>query len=534
MVRDAAGGKPRTLTEIGLGTFVDPRDQGGKINAKTTEDLVEVMEIDGKDVLAYKTPRIDVAIIRATTADPTGNLTIEDEAVPLDLLSMATAARNNGGVVIAQVARIAAAGALRSCDVVVPGCLIDCVSVATNSANHMQTYATQADPSLSGRVRVPLSSGEPMPLDSRKIIARRAAFELIPNCVVNLGVGMPEGVSSVAAEEGILDCITLTSEAGVIGGMPQTGANFGTGRNADCLVGMPQQFDFYDGGGMDIAFLGLAQADREGNLNVSKFGPKLPGCGGFINISQPARKVVFMGSLTAGGLAVALNEGLLHIESEGRAQKFVERVEQITFSGRQARANQQPVLFITERCVFDLTDEGLRLIEVAPGIDVEKDIVAQMGFRPIVEDTPRRMDERIFAPEPMGLKAELLEVRLEDRIFYDTDQHILFLNFENLEVDTMEAIREFADLVDSTLSGVEKRVDVIINYEGFDVLPELLDAYLTAAQELHDQHFERVTRYTTSAFMRMKLGDSLRERGLSAHLYESPAEAGAALRRIRD
>jgi propionate CoA-transferase len=531
MVRDAAGAKPGTLTSIGLGTFVDPREQGGKLNARSTDDLVELLEIDGKDVLAYKTPQIDVAIIRASTADRTGNLSIEDEAVPLDLLSMATAAQNSGGVVIAQVARLVESGSLRPSDVAVPGCLIDSFAVTENPSNHMQTYVTQADPALSGRIRVPIASDEAMALDARKIIARRAAQELIPNCVVNLGVGMPEGVARVAAEEGLLEHITLTAESGVIGGMPQSGATFGTALNADCLVGMPQQFDFYDGGGMDIAFLGLAQADRKGNLNVSKFGPKLPGCGGFINISQPARKVVFMGTLTAGGLRVEVGDGLLRIKAEGRAPKFVEQVEQVTFSGRQATGRGQPVLYVTERCVFDLCDDGLRLIEVAPGLDIERDIVAHMGFRPIIEDPPSEMDARIFRAESMDLKAEILGVAIEDRVVYDAGQEILFVNFENLRVDSLEIIHAFEEHVGSLLGPLGKKVGAIVNYEGFDVLPEFFDAYLRAVRSIGDRYFEGVTRYTTSAFMRMKLGNSLEKRGLAAHLYESPVQAAAALRR---
>lgn len=282
---------------------------------------------------------------------------------------------------------------------------------------------------------------------------------------------------------------------------------------------------------MDIAFLGLAQADQEGNLNVSKFGPMLAGCGGFINISQPARKVVFMGTFTAGGLEVRVEDGVLRITNEGKSKKFIERVEQVTFSGKLAAANNQPVLFITERCVFDVTPKGLRLVEVAPGVDIQNDIVAQMGFQPIIEGSPKTMDKRIFSPRPMELRTEILNVRLEDRIAYDADQNILFVNMENLSVRSSDEIRAFRDLVGSLLDPVGKKVKAIVNYDGFDLVPELYDEYLNTVEEIVDKYYEKVTRYTTSTFIRMKLGDSFKERGMAAHLYECPVEAGATLKR---
>lgn len=534
MLRDAAAKKPRTLTRVGLDTFVDPRFEGGKVNEKTTEDLVELMVIDGEDVLAFKPPAIDVAIIRGTTAEPNGNLSFEDEALTLDTLAMAMAAQNNGGVVIAQVTQIAEPGTLKQREVRIPGVLIDCISLAIDPSNHMQTYATPNDAAFSGKLRVPLSQAVPLPLDVRKIIARRAAFELIPNCVVNLGVGIPEGVANIAAEENLLDLITLTAEPGVIGGVPAGGMDFGAARNADAIIDMPYQFDFYDGGGMDIAFLGLAQADQEGNLNVSRFGPMLAGCGGFINISQPAGKVVFMGTFTAGGLKVQAEDGKLSIIKEGRSRKFIQAVEQVTFSGRLAAARKQPVLFVTERCVMDVTPKGLRLVEVAPGIDIQKDILAQMDFKPIIEGTPKPMDGRLFLPGPMELKREILSVPIEDRVFYDADQNILFINFENLSVRSMDEINEFRDIIRTLLDPLGKKVDVIINYDGFDLLPELMDNYLDTVGELGDRYYGKATRYTTSAFMRMKLGDSFKERGMAPHVYECAAEAHAALKRKMD
>jgi len=268
---------------------------------------------------------------------------------------------------------------------------------------HWQTFAEVYNPSFSGETKVPMASVPPLEMSARKIIARRAAFELRPQATVNLGIGMPEGIASVANEEGVLDLVTLTAEPGVIGGMPAGGLNFGAAYNPQAIIFQPAQFDFYHGGGLDVAFLGLAQVDRAGNLNVSKFGPKLAGAGGFIDITQNAKKVVFAGTFTAGGIDVAVEGGRLLIRQEGRAMKFVRDVEQVTFSGTYAVERRQPVLYITERCVFELFPGGLKLIEVAPGIDVEKDILSQMAFTPIVGEDVRLMDARIFREPPMGL-----------------------------------------------------------------------------------------------------------------------------------
>ena len=356
-----------------------------------------------------------MAFIRASVADTDGNLSMEREALTQDTLAIAMAVKNSGGVVIAQVEYITEAGSIPPRQVKVPGILVDCVVVAP-PALHMQTFGTAYHPALAGTMRLPLEAVPPLPLDERKIIARRAAFELLPNAVVNLGVGMPEGVSGVANEERLLPYMTLTAESGVIGGVPGSHMDFGTSINASAVLDTNQQFDFYDGGGLDLAILGLAECDARGNINVSRFGPKLAGAGGFINITQNSRTVLFIGTFTAGGLRVRTGDGTLAIESEGKFRKFVDTLGQITFSGEYAaKAGNKKVLYITERCVFGLTAQGLELLEVAPGIDVERDILGQMAFRPIVRN-PQPMDARIFRPEPMGLKDSMLSITLLERI----------------------------------------------------------------------------------------------------------------------
>jgi propionate CoA-transferase len=401
-LREVAAGRPGLVTHIGLQTFIDPRIEGGRLNARTTENLIEVITLAGREWLLYRRFPLHVCFIRGTTADEKGNLTLEHEPAFLEVLPMAMATRNSGGIVIAQVKRLAKAGSLHPKMVKVPHTLVDHIVV---HPDQWQSVEREYDPALSGEVRVPISSLPPMELDERKVIARRAALEIaaLPRAILNMGVGMPDGIARVAAEEGIEDRMTATIEQGITGGIPAPGVIFGMSSNPEAIIDQGYQFDFYDGGGLDLAFLGLAEADQRGNVNVSKFHGRMPGVGGFVNISQGAKAVAFCGTFTAGGLEVEVGEGRLHIRKEGRFRKFVQRVEQITFSGEYATAQGQRVQFITERAVLVITREGLEVTEVAPGVELERDVIGQMAFRPRVAPDLKPMDERIFRDGLMGL-----------------------------------------------------------------------------------------------------------------------------------
>ena len=402
LFREIAAKRPGVITHVGLDTFVDPRLEGGKINqaARDAGDLVKLIELQGEQKLFYPSFPIHIAVIRATYADCHGNCTFEKEGAYAEALAQAQAAHNSGGKVIVQVEKVVSHGCLDARLVRIPGIYVDALVVGSPE-NHMQTFGTRYDPAFSGEVRIPLDALAPLPMGERKIIARRAAMELVPHAVTNLGIGMPEGVAAVAAEEG-MEGMVLTTEVGGIGGVPAGGKDFGASTNVDCILEQPTQFDFYDGGGLDVAFLGLAKMDRSGNINVSKFGPKIAGCGGFINITQNAKKVVYCGTFTAGGLKIAVGEGRLVIQQEGKVKKLIDLVEQVTFAGAYAVRHGQPVLYVTERAVFELTADGVELKEVAPGIDIQRDILSQMDFTPILKDV-KTMDARIFREERMGL-----------------------------------------------------------------------------------------------------------------------------------
>ena len=519
LYRDIAARRAGLLSRVGLRTFVDPRQEGGKLNARTTDDLVELLQVDGQEYLLYKAFPIHIALIRGTTADTNGNITMEREALTLDALPAAMAAKNSRGFVIAQVERIAQAGSLEARRVQVPGILVDCVVLA-DPENHRQTYGVAHSGAFSGQFRVPMDRIAPLPLDERKIMARRAAMELPMGGVVNLGIGMPEGVANVAAEENVLRHVTLTAEPGVIGGMPQGGLNFGAALNPEAVIQQNQQFDFYDGGGLDLAVLGMAQADAEGNVNVSRFGPRLAGAGGFINISQNARKVVFTGAFTAGGLITAIEDGQLRIVREGKSRKFIERVEQITFSGSFAGEAGQPVLYVTERCVLSRTAEGVELTEVAPGIDIDRDILAHMDFRPIVR-APQQMDPRLFRTEPMQLEQSLLGFSLSERISFDADRNTLFINYEGFQVRTTDDVELVRREVENRCKTIGQRIAVVVNYDGFTLDPMVSDAFFSMITYLQQRYYTSASRYTTSAFMRLKLGASLSERALAPHVFET-------------
>ena len=528
LYRSCASGSPGLFTRVGLHTYVDPRVGGGKVNTVTKEDLVKLVEVDGKEWLFYKATPINVALIRATSADPHGNLSMEKEALTLDVLAQAMAAHNNGGVVIAQVERIVADGSIKPKDVKVPGILVDCIVIADPPEMHRMNYGVMYDPGLAGEVRVTVDSLPKMELDERKIIARRAAFELPPNGVINLGVGAPDGVANVANEEKVTPLLVMTTEAGAVGGVLAGGSSFGSSANAHSIVDQNQMFDFYHGGGLDLTCLGMAECDSLGNVNTSKFGGKLNGCGGFIDISQNARAVVFAGTFTAGGLEVAIEDGKLRIIKEGRARKFVKQVEQVTFSGQYAAEKGQPVIYVTERCVFQLTDHGLELIEVAPGIDIERDILPHMAFKPHIHK-PISMNPALFREEPMDLLSDLLNLKLKDRISYDANRNVLSINLEAWSV------RKKADIVDLQKAIVEactaagRRVNAIVNQDGCRIAEDLYDEYADMVAYVNKHHYAEMARYATSELTRTKLQDALKRRGLKTKIYERADDALAVV-----
>jgi propionate CoA-transferase len=528
LYRSCAAGSPGLFTKVGLHTYVDPRLGGGKVNSTTKEDLVKLVEVEGKEWLFYKATPINVALIRATSADPLGNLSMEKESLTLDVLAQAMAAHNNGGVVIAQVERLVADGSIKPKDVKVPGILVDCVVVADPPEMHRMNYGVMYDPALAGEVRVTVDSLPKMKLDQRKIIARRAAFELPPNGVINLGVGAPDGVANVANEEKVTPYLVMTTEAGAVGGVLAGGSSFGSSANAHAILDQNQMFDFYHGGGLDLTCLGMAECDSLGNVNTSKFGGKLNGCGGFIDISQNARAVVFAGTFTAGGLKIAIEDGKLRIVQEGRSRKFVKQVEQVTFSGQYAAQKSQPVLYVTERCVFQLTDHGLELIEVAPGIDIERDILAHMAFKPHIH-RPIAMNPLLFREEPMDLLSDLLNQKLGERASYDAKSNVLSIDLSGWSVRKKADITDLQKVIVEKCEAAGRRVNVVVNQNSCRIADDLYEDYANMVAYLKKNYYERMARYATSDITRQKLQDALRRRGLQTQIFERADEANASL-----
>lgn len=396
LYRDIAAGRPGCITHIGLNTFIDPVNQGGRQNERTPPGLVERVELGGKTWLWYKSFPIHFGLIRGTAADCRGNLVMDREGIIGEVLALAQAVHNSGGIVLAQVSELRDTAAAPQ-DVRVPAILVDRIVLA-EPHEHEQTFAETYNPAYCSAAPCEPAAGaqlEPLPMDERRVIAARACDELPDHAIANLGIGMPEGIARIAAERGLLDSFTLTVESGPIGGMPASGLSFGAAVYPQAIVDQPAQFDFYDGGGLDFAALGTAQVDAEGNVNVSKFGIRLAGVGGFVNITQTAKTLIFCGTFTAGGLEVQLEQGRLVILREGSTRKFVRQIEQVSFSSRRSRQVGQKVLFVTERAVFRLTGEGLELIEVAPGIDLQKQILDQMEFTPIIRAI-RPMPAHVF------------------------------------------------------------------------------------------------------------------------------------------
>jgi len=403
LFRESGSGRPGLITKIGLGTYVDPRISGGKANEATKENIVDVIQLGSEEYLHYHNLPMDVAVLRGTTADERGNISMEREAVLSEAMVVAQAVKRNGGTVIVEVERLCQYGSLKPRDVVIPGFMVDYVVVAPVNEHPMILAHPEYSAALAHEFRVPMAGFPVLPMGDRKIIARRAAQELRPGQIVNLGFGMPEGISSVAAEIGCTDKITLTVESGHVGGTPNAGQLFGSCLNSDYNVDLVRQMDWYDGGALDIAFLGAAEVDRFGNANVTRFKGRTVGPGGFINIAHTAKKVCYCGTLTAGGLKLSVSNGRLNIDRDGAVKKYVRDVEQISFSGAAAVKAKQKVLFITERAVFELTEEGLILTEVAPGIDVQTQVLDQIEFEVKISPTLKQMDACIFRDEAMAL-----------------------------------------------------------------------------------------------------------------------------------
>lgn len=398
LFREMGAKRPGILTHVGLGTFVDPDLDGGKLNSITTEDIVKKVNIEGKDFLLYKSQEIDVAIVRGTEADEFGNIGYSEEALKLENMSVAMAAKNNGGIVIAQVKKLVKNGEIDPRCLSVPASMVDYVAVVEDEKNHMQTTGTQFNEKFITISNETIENENvELPLDIRTLIAKRCEqFIDDESKILNYGIGLPESVALVVKAKGNTSNYTATIEPGVIGGFAQAKFDFGSSIYPESIIEHQHQFDNYSGGGIDITFLGMAQCNAQGSINVSKFGVKIPGCGGFIDISQNAKKIVFCGTFTAGGLEVDIADNKLVIVNEGKGKKFVNNLDQITFNGLFEGKKQKEIYVVTERAVFSITEQGLTLIEIAPGIDLEKDILANMEYQPIISSELKTMDEKLF------------------------------------------------------------------------------------------------------------------------------------------
>ena len=406
LYRAMAGKEVGIITHVGLNTFADPRLEGCRANekAKELEPIVELVNIGGTENLFYKSFKADVALIKATYADEDGNISLEEEAVIGEQYNMAIAAHNSGGIVIAEVKEIKPAHSFKARNVLINSSYIDYIVVSKPDMSLSPYNMPEYHPEVTGDSRIELSNIEIRPLDERKVCGRRAFLELKEGDVINLGVGMPDSVANAAVEEGFSEKIHLSVESGTTGGAPTGGVAFGSSVNPDSVISTAEQFDAYNGGALDMCVVGLAEVDKEGNVNVSKFGTRVTGPGGFINITQSTKKVIFMGTFMAKNLEEEVKDGKLVIKREGEKKKFTLKVQQITFSAKEAIKNNQEVLYITERCVFKLTSDGLMLIEIAPGVSLEKDILSNMDFKPLISDDLKLMDERIFKDERMNIR----------------------------------------------------------------------------------------------------------------------------------
>ena len=402
--------EPGKLSKIGLGTYIDPRIEGGKMNQRTKDcgdEVVAIVTVDGEEYIQYKPIPIDTLVIRGTYCDENGNLNTEEEGMVLEVLPAVMAAKRWGGKVIAQVKGVVKNGTFKTKEVTVPGVLIDAVVVCDNPfEDHKQTYSWYYDPSYAGIVRVPETAVKAIPLNERKVIGRRALMQLEKDAIINIGTGIPNDVvGPILAEEQANDMVSVTVESGIYGGTPAPTIDFGIACNAEALIGHDRQFEFYTGTGVDYTFMGAGEMDASGNVNATRMGTKAPGCGGFIDITTTAKNVVFCSTFTGGGLKVDFDEATgVTIKQEGKFRKLVKSVQQISYNGQLALERGQRMWFVTERCVFELTKDGVKLVEVAKGVDVQKDILDMMDFKPLIADELRVTDLRVYRQAAFGLR----------------------------------------------------------------------------------------------------------------------------------